>query len=68
MMADENFLNSIENDNVECENNEAHPPSEIKKEKWWQITIQVSIPFFLAGVGTIAAGVILGNIEVSNCC
>lgn len=36
----------------------------IKQEKWWQTTIQVSIPFFLAGIGTIGAGIILGRVEV----
>ncbi|CRK87752.1 CLUMA_CG001554, isoform A [Clunio marinus] len=35
----------------------------VKQEKWWQTTIQVSIPFFIAGIGTIAAGIILGNVE-----
>lgn len=38
----------------------------LKQEKWWQTTIQVSIPFFLAGIGTIGAGIILGRVEVSN--
>lgn len=36
-----------------------------KTEKWWQTVLQVSIPFFIAGVGTIAAGVILGNVKAS---
>lgn len=38
----------------------------LKQEKWWQTTIQVSIPFFLAGIGTIGAGIILGRVEVGN--
>lgn len=38
----------------------------IKHEKWWHTTLQVSIPFFIAGVGTIGAGIILGRVEVSN--
>jgi solute carrier family 41 len=33
-------------------------------EKWWQILVQVSIPFLIAGCGTIGAGVILGNVKV----
>lgn len=37
----------------------------IKQEKWTSILIQVSIPFFLAGIGTIGAGIILGRVEVS---
>lgn len=37
-----------------------------KEEKWHQTTIQVSVPFMLAGVGTIGAGVILGRVEVTN--
>lgn len=38
----------------------------IKQEKWWQTTIQVAIPFFIAGIGTIGAGIILGRVEVSS--
>lgn len=38
----------------------------IKHEKWWQTTIQVAIPFFIAGIGTIGAGIILGRVEVSS--
>lgn len=37
----------------------------IKQEKWWQTTLQVSIPFLIAGVGTIGAGIILGRVEVN---
>lgn len=37
----------------------------IKEEEWWKTTLQVSIPFFIAGIGTIGAGVILGRVEVS---
>lgn len=37
----------------------------LQDEKWWHITIQVSIPFFIAGIGTIGAGIILGHVEVS---
>ncbi|KAG5668150.1 hypothetical protein PVAND_016102 [Polypedilum vanderplanki] len=42
---------------------EIHPVTEVKQERWWQITIQVGIPFFIAGLGTISAGVILGRVE-----
>jgi len=37
----------------------------IKQEKWTTILLQVSIPFFLAGIGTIGAGIVLGRVEVS---
>lgn len=36
---------------------------EIKQEQWWQTTLQISIPFFIAGIGTIGAGIILGRVE-----
>lgn len=36
----------------------------IKEEKWHQTTIQVGIPFLIAGCGTIAAGIILGHVKV----
>ncbi|XP_062141652.1 solute carrier family 41 member 1 isoform X3 [Drosophila sulfurigaster albostrigata] len=35
----------------------------IKQEKWTTILLQVSIPFFLAGIGTIGAGIVLGRVE-----
>lgn len=38
----------------------------IPYEKWYHILIQVSIPFFIAGGGTIGAGVVLGTVEVSS--
>ncbi|XP_053686366.1 solute carrier family 41 member 1 isoform X1 [Sabethes cyaneus] len=37
--------------------------TEIKQEKWWETTLQISIPFFIAGIGTIGAGIILGRVE-----
>lgn len=39
---------------------------EVKVEKWWQLLAQVSIPFLIAGCGTIGAGVILGQVKVSS--
>lgn len=36
------------------------------KEKWWSLTIQVAIPFVIAGMGTIGAGVVLGNVQVRS--
>ncbi|KAG5669654.1 hypothetical protein PVAND_017538 [Polypedilum vanderplanki] len=33
------------------------------EEAWWQITVQVGIPFLIAGMGTIVSGVILGRVE-----
>ncbi|XP_052899699.1 solute carrier family 41 member 1 isoform X1 [Anopheles moucheti] len=35
----------------------------IRQEKWWYMTLQIAIPFFIAGVGTIGAGIILGHVE-----
>lgn len=35
-----------------------------KAESWWTTALQVSVPFFLAGVGTIGAGNVLGNAQV----
>ncbi|XP_059618448.1 solute carrier family 41 member 1-like isoform X1 [Phlebotomus argentipes] len=34
-----------------------------RTEEWWQTTLQVSIPFLIAGIGTIGAGIILGRVE-----
>jgi hypothetical protein len=40
--------------------------SDIKQEKWWSTTLQVAVPFFLAGIGTIGAGLTLGVVQVSS--
>ncbi|KAK5639598.1 hypothetical protein RI129_012090 [Pyrocoelia pectoralis] len=33
------------------------------EEKWYSITLQVFVPFLIAGFGTIGAGLVLGKIE-----
>lgn len=54
-------------DNTECDvSSDGDRKSEIKVEKWWSITIQVAIPFIIAGFGTIGAGVVLGKVQVSS--
>ncbi|XP_037025092.1 solute carrier family 41 member 2-like [Bradysia coprophila] len=35
----------------------------IINEEWWLTTVQVSIPFLIAGIGTIGAGILLGVVE-----
>lgn len=35
-------------------------------EEWWLTAVQVSIPFLIAGIGTIGAGILLGVVEVSQ--
>lgn len=35
----------------------------LKKEKWVFVTLQIFIPFMIAGIGTIGAGVVLGKVE-----
>lgn len=37
---------------------------DISHEKWYQTLIQISIPFLIAGIGTIGAGIILGRVDV----
>lgn len=53
--------NGVDGDGGEDKNIVKH----VIQEKWWQTTLQVSIPFFIAGIGTIGAGIILGRVEVS---
>ncbi|KAH8295452.1 hypothetical protein KR018_011349, partial [Drosophila ironensis] len=36
---------------------------EIYQERWYLTLIQIAIPFFLAGLGTITAGLLLGNVQ-----
>ena len=35
-------------------------------EKWYNTTLQVSVPFFIAGIGTIGAGLVLAEVQVSH--
>lgn len=37
-----------------------------KEERWWNTLMQVAVPFFIAGCGTIGAGLVLGTVRVSN--
>lgn len=37
----------------------------LKNEKWWSVTLQVAVPFFIAGMGTIGAGIVLGKVQVN---
>lgn len=40
--------------------------STVAEEKWYTFAIQVFIPFMIAGVGTIGAGIVLGEVEVGT--
>ncbi|XP_046746024.1 solute carrier family 41 member 1-like [Diprion similis] len=35
----------------------------VKAEKWYTTTLQISVPFFIAGIGTIGAGIVLSNVQ-----
>lgn len=35
-----------------------------RNEKWYQTTFQVAVPFFIAGIGTIGAGLVLNQVKV----
>lgn len=48
--------NGQTNKNLDC----------LKNEKWYFVTLQVAVPFLIAGMGTIGAGLILGMVEVSK--
>lgn len=39
------------------------PTSLLKREKWYSVTLQIFIPFMIAGMGTIGAGLVLGSVE-----
>ncbi|XP_003393830.2 solute carrier family 41 member 1 isoform X1 [Bombus terrestris] len=34
-----------------------------RNEKWYQTTFQVAVPFFIAGIGTIGAGLVLNQVK-----
>ncbi|KAK4871571.1 hypothetical protein RN001_015695 [Aquatica leii] len=49
-------LESIKSSDANANLDEEH-------EKWYSVTLQVLVPFMIAGFGTIGAGLVLGNIE-----
>ncbi|KAF9824359.1 hypothetical protein SFRURICE_005236 [Spodoptera frugiperda] len=42
---------------------EKQPLSGKKEERWWTTLMQVAVPFFIAGCGTIGAGLVLGHVK-----
>nr|XP_049705384.1 solute carrier family 41 member 1 isoform X3 [Helicoverpa armigera] len=42
---------------------EKQPLSGKKEERWWNTLMQVAVPFFIAGCGTIGAGLVLGTVR-----
>lgn len=52
-------------------NDPEDPPQKKKKrsrliteEAWYQTGLQISVPFFIAGIGTIGAGLVLAKVKV----
>ncbi|XP_038219228.1 solute carrier family 41 member 2-like [Zerene cesonia] len=45
------------------EDAEKQPLSGKKEERWWNTLMQVAVPFFIAGCGTIGAGLVLGTVR-----
>ncbi|CAK1546826.1 unnamed protein product [Leptosia nina] len=45
------------------EDAEKQPLSGKKEERWWNTLVQVAVPFFIAGCGTIGAGLVLGSVR-----
>ncbi|XP_017055148.1 solute carrier family 41 member 1-like [Drosophila ficusphila] len=39
------------------------PTDDPSQERWYSTLLQIGIPFFLAGLGTITAGLMLGNVQ-----
>ncbi|XP_017891664.1 solute carrier family 41 member 1-like isoform X1 [Ceratina calcarata] len=59
-------ISSIENSDPgpDFHNNPAGFSGDINRnEKWYQTTLQVAVPFFIAGIGTIGAGLVLDNVK-----
>ncbi|XP_050678407.1 solute carrier family 41 member 1-like isoform X2 [Leptidea sinapis] len=48
---------------VNDEDAEKQPLSGKKEEKWYSTLLQVAVPFFIAGCGTIGAGLVLGTVR-----
>ncbi|CAG9570222.1 unnamed protein product [Danaus chrysippus] len=42
---------------------EKQPLSGKKEERWWTTLMQIAVPFFIAGCGTIGSGLVLGSVK-----
>ncbi|XP_053619306.1 solute carrier family 41 member 1-like isoform X2 [Plodia interpunctella] len=56
--------NDEDDEGAERESVTDGPVTELKKEeRWWNTLMQVAVPFFIAGCGTIGAGLVLGTVK-----
>ncbi|KZC07459.1 PREDICTED: solute carrier family 41 member 1-like [Dufourea novaeangliae] len=58
-------ISSVTNSDTDPDfrNNPAGFGNNIQHEKWYQTTLQVAVPFFIAGIGTIGAGLVLAEVK-----
>ena len=56
-----NGLNFVEKQELKSDENHMNP----KGENWKKKTTEIVIPFFISGLGMVAAGILFGQIEVS---
>lgn len=60
-------ISSVANSDPDPEfhnNTDGFGNSAYRRERWYQTTLQVAVPFFIAGIGTIGAGLVLENVKV----
>ncbi|KAG6803272.1 solute carrier family 41 member 3 isoform X1 [Apis mellifera caucasica] len=59
-------ISSVANSDPDPEfhnNTDGFGNSAYRHERWYQTTLQVAVPFFIAGIGTIGAGLVLENVK-----
>lgn len=59
-------ISSVSNSDPDpdCHHNSHGSGRDIREERWYHTVMQVSIPFFIAGIGTIGAGLVLNEVKV----
>lgn len=60
-------ISSIENSDPDPDfhnNTDGFGNSGLRDERWYHTILQVAVPFFIAGIGTIGAGLVLAEVEV----
>nr|XP_033338231.1 solute carrier family 41 member 1-like isoform X1 [Megalopta genalis] len=59
-------ISSVENSDTNPDfpnNSDGFGNNTHRNERWYQTTLQVAVPFFIAGIGTIGAGLVLAEVK-----
>ncbi|CAH0561825.1 unnamed protein product [Brassicogethes aeneus] len=59
----ESLYNNKSIESIPSDSESIHYQKTYESEKWYSVTMQVFIPFMIAGIGTIGAGIVLDDVQ-----